>query len=102
MEKKAARQLVQTHMHRYVGVKMADGNCFDGIVEHVDDYWVCLAVPGSVEPTRAFFPGAGFAPFAPGGFGFGFGPFHPFPRRFGRLVLPLAALTTLSLLPYYW
>lgn len=99
MEKKDAQHLAQSHMHRYVGVKMADGNCYDGIVEHVDEYWLCLAVPGSVEPFRAFFPGPVVGP----GFGFGpgFGPF-PYPRRFGRLVLPLAALTTLALLPYYW
>lgn len=98
MEKTEAQQMAQTHMHRYVGVKLADGSCYDGVVEHVDEHWLCLAVPGPVEPVRAFFPGP--APFIPGGFGFS--PFYPFPRRFGRLVLPLAALAAVSLLPYYW
>jgi hypothetical protein len=99
MDIKERKKLCDAHMHRYVAVKMADGSLYDGIVEHVDDHWVCLAVPGAAaQPARAFFP----VPFY-GGFGpWGYGGFYPFPRRFRRLVLPLAALLALSLLPYYW
>ncbi|MFD0672076.1 hypothetical protein [Cohnella sp. GCM10027633] len=85
------KALCQSHMHRYVEVQAADGYCYDGIVEHVDDQWLCLAVPGAVEDARGFFPHAPFYP-----------PFGYRPRRFNRLVLPLAGLIGLSLLPYYW
>ncbi|XID95383.1 hypothetical protein ACF3MZ_13080 [Paenibacillaceae bacterium WGS1546] len=92
--KKVTKSVCEAHMHRYVEVQAADGYCYDGIVEHVDDEWVCLAVPGSVEPMRGFHPG----PFHPP-----FGPVYPFrPRRFNRLILPLAGLAAISLLPYYW
>ncbi|MFC5405123.1 hypothetical protein [Cohnella soli] len=88
---KISKETCLAHMHRYVEVQGADGFCYDGIVEHVDDEWLCLAVPGAVDHMRAFFPGGGF------------GPFFPYrPRRFNRLVLPLAGLAAISLLPYYW
>jgi|HigsolmetaGSP12D_1036236.scaffolds.fasta_scaffold00593_2 hypothetical protein len=95
MDTIAARRLCEAHMHRYVEIRMHDGRGFDGIVEHIDNEVVCLAVPGAIEETRAFFP---FLPFAP----YGAYPFYPYPRRFRRLVLPLAGLAALSLLPYYW
>jgi hypothetical protein len=81
----------EAHMHRYVGVQAADGCCYDGIVEHVDHEWLCLAVPGAVDPMRGFFPGPFHQPF---------GPVYR-PRRFNRLALPLAGLSGVSLLPYY-
>lgn len=85
----------ESHMHRYVEIHTADGCCYDGIVEHVDDEFICLAVPGATDDFRGFFPPPPFYP--------QYGPYYPFrPRRFNRLVLPLAALTALSLLPYYW
>ncbi|WEK56360.1 MAG: hypothetical protein P0Y55_10690 [Candidatus Cohnella colombiensis] len=85
---KPHKSMFESHMHRYVEVQAVDGFCYDGVVEHVDHEWLCLAVPGSVDGLRGFFPIAG--------------PFSPFrPRRFNRLVLPLAALTAISLLPYY-
>ncbi len=90
--KKVTKQMCHSHMHRYVEVQAVDGCCYDGIVEHVDDEWLCLAVPGSVEPMRGFFP---FYP----PFGGGFYPYRP--RRFNRLILPLAGLAAISLLPYY-
>ncbi|MFB9280061.1 hypothetical protein [Cohnella cellulosilytica] len=93
--KKVTKSMCEAHMHRYVEVQAADGFCYDGIVEHVDDEWLCLAVPGSVEPTRGFFPPPFYPPF-----GGGFYPFRP--RRFNRLILPLAGLAAISLLPYYW
>lgn len=86
------KALCQSHMHRYVEVQAADGYCYDGIVEHVDDQWLCLAVPGAVNDVRGFF--FPHQPFYP--------PFGYRPRRFNRLVLPLAGLVGLSLLPYYW
>jgi len=89
--KKVSKSLCESHMHRYVEVQCADGYCYDGIVEHVDDEWLCLAVPGAVDHLRGFFP----TPFG--------GPFYPYrPRRFNRLILPLAGLAAISLLPYYW
>lgn len=44
--------------------------------------------------TRAFFPGYFYPPY---GYGYGYG----YPGRFNRLVLPLAALTAISLLPFF-
>ena len=93
--KKVSKAMCESHMHRYVEVQAADGFCYDGIVEHVDDEWLCLAVPGSVEPMRGFFPPPFYPPF-----GGGFFPCRP--RRFNRLILPLAGLAAISLLPYYW
>lgn len=110
MDKKEAKKLCEAHMYRYVEVKMADGSHHDGIVEHVDGHWLCLAVPGAVDyPSRGFVPGPfyppGFVPY--GGFvpppgGYAYGPVYPYPRRFSRLVIPLAAIVAISLLPYYW
>ncbi|MCD9022998.1 hypothetical protein K7P76_14330 [Cohnella sp. NL03-T5] len=95
--KKVTKAHCESHMHRYVEVQAADGYCYDGIVEHVDDEWLCLAVPGSVDHMRGFFPTPFSQPFSP------FVPFSPFrPRRFNRLVLPVAGLVALSTLPYYW
>ncbi|MGG4217397.1 hypothetical protein ABEW32_04090 [Paenibacillus jamilae] len=113
-----AKTLCQQHMHRYVCVWVKDGTTYDGIVEHVDDEKIYLAVPMGGEEvenvnlpyppnncgcgSRAF---GGYAPYSPY--------FYPYPvpayaygfpygrRRFNRLVLPLAALTAISLLPYY-
>ncbi|MFC4599350.1 hypothetical protein [Cohnella hongkongensis] len=93
--KKVTKSMCESYMHRYVEVQAADGFCYDGIVEHVDDEWLCLAVPGSVEQMRGFFPPLFYPPF-----GGGFYPFRP--RRFNRLILPLAGLAAISLLPYYW
>jgi hypothetical protein len=81
----------QTYMHRYVGVHAADGCFYDGIVEHVDDQWLHLAVPGAVDPMRGFIPFSQFYP-----------PYAPYrPRRFERLSLPIAGLRGMTLLPYY-
>jgi hypothetical protein len=91
--KKVTKAHCESHMHRYVEVQAADGYCYDGIVEHVDDQWICMAVPGAVDHMRGFYPSPYYQPFSP------YSPYRP--RRFNRLVLPLAGLSSLSLLPYY-
>ncbi|MFC4778528.1 hypothetical protein ACFO9Q_17175 [Paenibacillus sp. GCM10023252] len=102
------------HMHRYVLAHTKDGWCCDGIIEHMDDEYICLAVPsgGEMMQDRALLPfgpfGGGFGGYG-GGFGgyggYGYPPLYPYPyyprRRFGRRVFPLAGLLGLSLLPYY-
>lgn len=93
--KKVTKSYCESHMHRYVEIQAVDGYCYDGIVEHVDEEWICLAVPGSADQLRGFFPPPPLYP--------PYGPFYPYrPRRFNRLILPLAALAALTLLPYYW
>jgi hypothetical protein len=91
---KVTKSLCESHMHRYVEVQAVDGHCYDGIVEHVDDEWICLAVPGSVDQMRGFFPSPYFQPFSP------FTPFSPYrPRRFPRLVRPLGSWVSMSAQP---
>ncbi|MFC0301657.1 hypothetical protein ACFFIS_12590 [Virgibacillus soli] len=94
------------HMHAYVLVQTTDGNEFDGIITGVDKEYVYFAVPNDNQmETRAedgsdrqFWFGN------PGYFG---GPMWGYPgyfapqRRFRRVILPLAALTAISLLPWY-
>jgi hypothetical protein len=104
MEKQMAISLCMQHMHRYVAVQLADGSMFDGIVVEVDEEHLHLAVPfsGEMRDTRAWFgPGYGFGFGYPYGYPYGGYPYGYFPRRFNPLILPLAALLTLSLLPYY-
>jgi hypothetical protein len=89
---KVTKSICESHMHRYVEAQATDGFCYDGIVEHVDDEWLCLAVPGAVENHMRGY----YSPYSQ------FGSFYPYrPRRFNRLALPLAGLAGLSLLPYY-
>ena len=116
--------LCKQHMHSYVLAETHDGSKIDGIITGVDDEYVYMAVPiesqtghnhwesPSPSPNQYYdwnrygYPGAGY-PAGPGfggyggyggaGYGAGFGR----PGRFRRLVLPLAALTALSLLPWY-
>jgi hypothetical protein len=105
MDSQEAYSLCQQHIHRYVGVYMKDGSFHDGIVESVDEHHLYLAVPtgdAGGGQTRAVLPfgygGYGGYPFGYPSYGYGYG----FPRRrFGRQILPLAALLALSLLPYY-
>jgi hypothetical protein len=113
-EKTDAKTLCQKHMHRYVCVWVKDGTMYDGIVEHVDNEKLYLAVPvGEMENVNLPYPSnkcgcgshayGGYASYPPApvpgrAFGYGF-PYGR--RRFNRLILPLAALTAISLLPYY-
>lgn len=106
----------KNHMHRYVMVQTADQQSFDGIVENVDETNLYLAVPTGEAMQRdegneerllggvglgygaGFgYPGYGFPGYGYPGYGY---PYRP-RRRFQRLVLPVAAITALSLLPYY-
>ncbi|GAA0593092.1 hypothetical protein GCM10009001_06500 [Virgibacillus siamensis] len=90
------------HMHSYVLVELNDGSSFDGIVTGLDNEYVYFAVPLEQDNGmphgqhhRQFGWGGGYNP----GF-YGYGGYHR-PRRFRRLILPLAALTALSVLPWY-
>ncbi|NIK67525.1 MULTISPECIES: hypothetical protein [unclassified Paenibacillus] len=81
------------HIHRYVLAQTHDGWCIDGIVEYVDDRYLCLAVPcsGTISwDNRAFVSYPGLYPY----------PYYP-RGRFYRQVLPLAGLLALTLLPFY-
>jgi hypothetical protein len=104
-------QLCKEHMHSYVLAELVDGTKADGIITGLDDEYVYMAVPlehheqqhnrtyhEEASDYRFGYPGYGPG-FGPGpGYGYGFG--YP-PRRFRRLVLPLAALVALSALPWY-
>ncbi|RXJ00020.1 hypothetical protein DS745_13430 [Anaerobacillus alkaliphilus] len=112
--------ICKNHMHRYVLVQTAGQQAYDGIVENVDDTNLYLAVPVGESMQREGesedrlvggvgfgYPGFGYPGFGYPGFGYpgygypGFGyPYSP-RRRFQRLILPLAAITALSLIPYY-
>jgi hypothetical protein len=100
-------QLCKEHMHSYVLAELVDGTKVDGIITGLDDEYVYMAVPLELheqqhshqENTSGYrygYPvyGPGFIP----GPAYGYG--YP-PRRFRRLVLPLAALVTLAALPWY-
>ncbi|WNF37553.1 hypothetical protein RJD24_03570 [Bacillaceae bacterium IKA-2] len=115
-------EICKNHLHRYVLVQTVDQQSYDGIVENVDETNLYLAVPegealerdhsneerllGGVGfgPGLGYGGGFGYPGIGPPGYGYpGYGyPYYPRPRRrFRRLVLPLAALTALTLLPYY-
>ncbi|UTR14207.1 hypothetical protein MM221_16785 [Salipaludibacillus sp. LMS25] len=54
--------------------------------------------PGPYPPYGPPFGPPGYGPYPP----YGPGPFPPYrPRRFQRLILPLAALTALATIPYF-
>ncbi|PYI51787.1 hypothetical protein [Paenibacillus flagellatus] len=101
-----AHSICKEHLYRYVRVQVAEGYTVDGIIEHVDEHNLYLAVP--IGPEE----GAGYRAFYPGYYGGFYPPYPPyyspyyyspyfFPgRRFRRVVLPLASFVALSLLPY--
>lgn len=116
-EKHPMYELCLKHMHRYVKVHTHDGCCYHGIVEHVDDEHLYLAVPAgqwmhyggaATSMDRAYVPygyfGGGYPGYYPGYYYGGYYPgYYPYGyyRPFNRLILPLVALTSLALLPYY-
>ncbi|MRH43373.1 hypothetical protein GH741_11855 [Aquibacillus halophilus] len=96
--------LCKKHMHSYVLAETVDGNKVDGIITGVDEEYVYMAVPNHVQRSdERFAPGFGYG--FPGygypGYGYGYPGYVPPAGRFRRLVLPLTALTALSLLPWY-
>jgi|SRR5690625_3718254 len=104
--------LCKEHMHSYVMAEMVDGTTVDGIVTGLDEEYVYFALPLEQAEHRGVpVEGANDRQFGyGGGHGYGHGPSYGYggypgfggpPRRFRRLVLPLAALATLSLLPWY-
>lgn len=100
--------LCKKHMHAYVLAETVDGKKLDGIITGLDDEYVYIAIPieqnaqeklqSNHREDRQFGYGYGPGYGYPGGYGYGHG--RP-RRRFNRLVLPLAALTALSILPWY-
>lgn len=122
------RDLASKHLNQYVTAELEDGTRFNGVVTGLDEQYVYLDVPPAAYPAEAGgyegyeersdderqfgwgprfrprpfgfygyrppFYGGGY-PFYPGFGGYGFG------GGFGRLVLPFAALTALSALPWY-
>lgn len=105
------------HMHAYVLAETNDGSKVDGIITGLDDEYVYLAVPiggeGFHHEAHQMYDHS-YRQFGyHGGYGYGYGPGYGYPpyhhggaggyprRRFNRLVLPLAALTALSILPWY-
>ncbi|WP_083443574.1 hypothetical protein [Ornithinibacillus contaminans] len=108
--KKHMYDLCKSHVHAYVLAQLEDGTSFDGIITGVDDEYVYFAVPIEGEsyqqpmpytPDQRQFGYGGWYGGYPGGYGYpGYGYYGP-GNRFRRLVLPLAALTALSILPWY-
>lgn len=106
----AMYDLCQRHMNQLVQLTTHDNSTHMGIITHVDQDHVHMAVPNwgndmwSNSMPRAFFGYGGY----PGGwnsggyYGYGrppfFGGYH---RPFNRAVFPLATLVALSLLPWY-
>jgi len=106
--------LCAKHMHAYVLAEMNDGMKFNGIITGMDNENVYLAVPGSLDDDQREDLGNGedsrqygFGPrprpynhfgygYSPGYYGYGYRP-----GGFRRLILPLAALTAISILPWF-
>lgn len=92
--------MCQQHMHQYVVLETTDGATIDGIITDVDQQNVYLAIPNSnstayYDQRYYGYSGYPYGPQPP------YGSYPPYPGRFRRLVLPLAALTALSVLPWY-
>ncbi|RLL45055.1 hypothetical protein D8M04_09285 [Oceanobacillus piezotolerans] len=99
--------LCKQHVHSYVLAETVDGSTFDGIVTGLDDEYVYFAVPveagqqhheTSMSASPDYQRFYGYPGYGSGFPGYGFG--RP-PRRFNRLVLPLAGLVALSTLAWY-
>lgn len=98
--------MCEQHMHAYVLLQMKDGTETDGIITGIDHENVYVAVPTGGEAQREmrndpsderqFGYHYGGPPFGGGYYG---GGFYGRPRRFNRLIIPLAALAAISLLP---
>lgn len=107
--------LCKDHMHSYVLAELIDGTKVDGIVTGLDEEYVYIAVPlekdeQHTQPEmmnhhdqqfRYGFQGYGYPGYGHPGYGHGHLGYGYPPRRFRRMILPLAALTALSVLPWY-
>jgi hypothetical protein len=111
MKHKHMYDLCKTHVHSYVLAELEDRSNFDGIITSLDDEYVYFAVPIENEVSSQIMPygneerqfgwsGYGYPGYAYSGTGFYGYPYGP-GRRFRRLVLPLAALSNVSILPWY-
>ncbi|WP_404451729.1 hypothetical protein LG329_15515 [Virgibacillus necropolis] len=91
--------LCKKHMHAYVLAETSDGRKIDGIITGLDDEYVYFAVPIEQGDNQPFREDRQF------GYGYGYPDYGHYGyrprRRFNRLILPLAALTALSILPWY-
>lgn len=88
--------LCQQYMHQPVMLQTHDHQVYQGIIEGVDSDHVYLLIPIHMnrEDSRQF----GYSPYYPPYYY----PYYPYPRPgFQRLILPLAALTAISLLPFF-
>ncbi|GAA5416651.1 hypothetical protein Pryu01_01689 [Paraliobacillus ryukyuensis] len=107
--------MCKNHMHHYVLLETTDGTTVDGIITDVDEMNVYLAIP-NMESDMAYeqrFSPYGYGGGYGGGYGYGsyppygprppYGPYQPYypGGRFRRLILPLTALTALSVLPWF-
>lgn len=98
-------ELCMKHMHQYVRVQMNDGRTVDGIIADVDEWNVTLDVPAGTTRNGCCGKGEIGSYSGLGGFGYGFyGPWPGYYPGYGfrRIILPLAALTALATLPYFW
>lgn len=99
--------LCKQHLNRCVRAELADGQAFEGIVEHVDEENVYLIIEINInvnrtdeadeEDYRGFGYGYGYPPYGYGYPIYGYG-YPGYSFGYGRLILPLAALTALTLL----
>ncbi|WP_096155159.1 MULTISPECIES: hypothetical protein [Bacillus] len=105
-------ELCANHLKDYVMVQTQDGNQFDGIIVDVAEDNATFAVPmdetdqmseqmpqGDMHNQMMRIP-FGYPGYGYSGYGGYPGYFYP-RRRFRPLVLPLAAITAISLLPYF-
>ncbi|HLR65810.1 hypothetical protein [Virgibacillus alimentarius] len=95
-------EMCKKHMHSYVLVETSDGSTLDGIITGLDDEYVYLAIP--IEHGHSSVPSQHYPMHRQFGYGYpGYGGYghYGYRPRFRRLVLPLAALTALSILPWY-
>ena len=105
--------LCQQYMHQPVMLQTQDHQVYQGMIAGVDNDNVYLMVPTDATDNSMYMRNDHAnqtRQFGYGGFGYNpyysynpyYYPYYPYPRPgFQRLILPLAALTAISLLPYY-
>jgi len=83
--------LCKEHMHAYVMAELVDDSRFDGIITGLDYEYVYFAVP--VDHQQHAFPSLHHT--------LKDTKYNYPPRRFNRIIVPLAAMTNLHSLPWY-